>query len=112
MSYCPSCKAEYVEDAIECPDCNVGLVASLPIEEQEDDFDWVPLRGVPGKTYAEMVTEILDKEEIPNYIKSDPLSTAYLTAGASAISGNATIYVPEKHQEKAEEILFQILDHI
>lgn len=112
MSFCPSCNAEYIKDTIDCPDCNVGLVASLPIKEQEDDFDWVPLRGVPGKTYAEMVTEILDKEEIPNYIKSDPLSTAYLTAGASAISGNAVIYVPEKNREKAEDILFQILDNI
>ena len=112
MSFCPSCKAEYIENTIECPDCNVELVALLPEIEPEDDFNWVPLRGVPGRTYAEMVTEILDKEEIPNYIKSDPLSTAYLTAGASAISGNAVIYVPEKNREKAEDILFQILDNI
>lgn len=112
MSFCPSCEAEYVEDTIECPDCNVELVESLHIKEEEDEFDWVPLRGVPGKVYAEMVTEILDKEEIPNYIKSDPLSTAYLTAGASTISGNSVIYVPEKNKDKAEGILFQILDHI
>jgi len=112
MPFCPSCRAEYIEDTIDCADCNVGFVASLPTEDLEDDIDWVPLRGVPGKTYAEMVTEILDKEEIPNYIKSDPLSTAYLTAGASMLSGNAIIYVPEKNKEKAEDILLQILDHI
>ena len=112
MPFCPSCKAEYIEDKIECHDCNVDLVASLPINELENDFEWVPLRGVPGKTYAEMVTEILDKEEIPNYTKSDSLSTAFLTSGTSAISGNAIIFVQEKNREKAEEILFQILDHI
>lgn len=112
MPFCPSCEAEYIEDTIDCPDCNVGLVASLPLKKQEDEFDWVPLKGVPGKTYAEMVTEILDREEIPNYIKSDPLSTAYLTAGASTLIGNTVIYVPEKNREKAEDILFQILDHI
>ena len=111
MPFCPSCKAEYVKDSIECPDCGEKLVESLPEDEMEDDFKWVPLRGVPGKVYAEMVTEILDKDEIPNYIKSDALSTVYLITGASTI-GNATIYVPEKHREKAEEILFQILDHI
>ena len=112
MPFCPTCEAEYIEDTIDCLDCNVRLVASLPIKEQEDDFEWVPLRGVPGKSYAEMVTEILDKKEIPNYIKSDPLSTAYLMTGASMISGNAVIYVPEKNREEAEDILFQILDHI
>ena len=109
MPFCPSCKAEYIENTIDCPDCDVELVASLPINELEDDFDWVPLRGVPGKTYAGMVTEILDAEEIPNYTKSDAISTAYLLAGTS---GNSIIYVPKKNQEKAEEILFQILDHI
>ncbi len=112
MPFCPSCKAEYVKDSIECPDCGEKLVESLPEDEMEADFNWVPLRGVPGKIHAEMVTEILDKEEIPNYIKSDALSTAFLASGVSTISGNATIYVPEKHREKAEERLFQILDHI
>ena len=112
MPFCPSCKAEYIQYTIDCPDCNVELVASLPINELEEDFEWVPLRGVPGKTYAEMVTEILDKEEIPNYIKSDALSTAFLTTGTSGVSGNSVIYVPEKNREKAEEILFQILNHI
>ena len=112
MPYCPSCKAEYIENTIECPDCNIELIASLPKNELENDFEWVALKGVPGRTYAEMVTEILDKEEIPNYIRSDAVSTAYLTAGTSTITGNAVIYVPEKNKEKAEEILFQILDDI
>ena len=112
MPFCPSCEAEYIADTTECPDCEVELVASLPIKELENDFEWVPLRGVPGKTYAEMVTEVLDKEEIPNYIKSDAVSTAYLTTGTSTVTGNATIYVPEKNKEKAEGILLQILDHI
>ena len=112
MPFCPSCEAEYIENTIECSDCEVELVSALPIKELENDFEWVPLRGVPGKTYAEMVTEVLDKEEIPNYIKSDAVSTAYLTTGTSMITGNAIIYVPEKNKEKAEEILLQILDHI
>ena len=112
MPFCPSCEAEYIADTIECPDCEVELIASLPIKELENNFEWVPLRGVPGKTYAEMVTEVLDKEDIPNYIKSDALSTAYLTTGTSTVTGNAIIYVPEKNKEKAEGILLQILDHI
>ncbi len=101
VSYCPSCEAEYVEGVIECPDCHVELVDVLPLK-------WVPLRSVPGKPYAAMVTEVFDKEEIPNFVKSDAVSTAYLTSG----TGIAVIYVPEEHLNRAEEILNQMLDHI
>ncbi len=108
MPYCPECKAEYIDDVIECPDCKVELVDALPGNEKSIEIIWVPLRSVPGKPYAAMVTEILDKEEIPNYVKSDAISTAYLTSG----TGNAVIYVPEEHLNRAEEILNQLLDHI
>ncbi len=108
MPYCPECNAEYVIEVTECPDCRVKLVDSLPEDEEPIEFNWVPLRSVPGKPYAAMVTEILDKEEIPNFVKSDAVSTVYLTAG----TGNAVIYVPEEHLKRAEDILNQILDHI
>ena len=108
MPYCPECKAEYVDDVTECPDCKVELVDALPENEKSIEINWVPLRSVPGKPYAAMVTEILDKEEIPNYVKSDAISTAYLSSG----TGIAVIYVPEEHLTRAEEILNQMLDHI
>ena len=108
MPYCPECKSEYVDEVAECPDCEVELVDALPEEEDSIELNWVPLRSVPGKPYAEMVTEIFDKEEIPNFVKSDAISTAYLTSG----TGIAVIYVPEEHLNRAEEILNQMLDHI
>ena len=112
MPYCPSCKTEYVENIQICSDCSEALVEKLPQADEITEVNWIPLHSVPGKAYAEMVTEILDKEEIPNYIKSDALSTAYLTGGAGGMGGISVIFVPEEHQSRAEEILTQLLDHI
>ena len=112
MPYCPSCKAEYLKKVKTCPDCGENLVEHLPKPGNIPELKWTPLHSVPGKAYAEMVTEILDKEEIPNYIKSDAVSTAYLTGGAGGIGGTSVIFVPEEYQIRAEEILIQILDHI
>ena len=112
MPYCPSCKAEYINSVNSCPDCGESLVEQLLQTGKLTEFKWTPLHSVPGKAYAQMVTEILDKEEIPNYIKSDAVSTAYLIGGAGSIGGTSVIYVPEEYQSRAEEILTQLLDHI
>ncbi|MCH8929058.1 MAG: DUF2007 domain-containing protein [Candidatus Marinimicrobia bacterium] len=112
MSFCPSCKAEYIKSVNSCPDCGESLVEHLPHSAKLQEMNWIPLHSVPGKAYAEMVTEIFDKEEIPNYTKSDAVSTAYLTGGAGSIGGTSVIFVPEEHQSRAEEILTQLLDGI
>ena len=112
MTYCPSCSTEYLESIKTCSDCGETLVEHLPESSEIPELKWTPLHSVPGKVYAEMVTEILDKEEIPNFIKSDAVSTTYLTGGAGGIGGTSVIFVPEEHQSRAEEILTQLLDHI
>lgn len=38
MPFCPRCKAEYRADFTECADCQVPLVAELPVEEPTDEF--------------------------------------------------------------------------
>ena len=112
MPYCPSCKAEYLDSVKSCPDCGDSLVNNLPHSDKLQEVKWIALKSVPGKAYAEMVTEVLDKEEIPNFIKSDAVSTAYLTGGAGGLGGTSVIFVPEEHQSRAEEFLTQLLDGI
>lgn len=39
MAWCPSCKNEYVEGITRCPDCQVDLVAELPLETKEEPLE-------------------------------------------------------------------------
>jgi len=112
MPFCPSCKAEYLNSVNSCPDCGDLLVDQLPHSGKLQEVKWIPLKSVPGNAYAEMVAEVLDKEEIPNYTKSDAVSTAYLTGGAGGIGGTSVIFVPEEHKSRAEELLTQLLNGI
>ena len=39
MPFCPVCKYEYIEGIKKCPDCDVALVAQLPVEKSATDMD-------------------------------------------------------------------------
>ncbi len=75
MPFCPSCRYEYKEGIIECPDCGDKLVESLPEEvqpavDEERHIDWVALARLTSSQYAEMVLEGLRAKNIPAVIKS------------------------------------------
>jgi len=114
MPFCPKCGYEYVENVTDCPDCQVSLVSELPV--QEDTFDpnieLAALHSLPGIIYAEMVKEALEKEDIPCYIKSDMLSSAYSAKGADAAGQSAQIFVKKEDKDRAERILHEMLNHI
>ncbi len=67
MPFCPNCKYEYNKDIKECPDCGAPLIDKLP-EESFEDSEYVPLRSLPSRLYAEMLAEALKKEGIPSMI--------------------------------------------
>ncbi|OQX86918.1 hypothetical protein B6D60_05155 [candidate division KSB1 bacterium 4484_87] len=112
MPFCPVCGYEYLPEVKHCPDCDVDLVDKLPEEPEFYEENWVAMRDLPGNVYAEMVKEVLDKENIPCYIKADSVTATLATSSASMAGASATIYVPEKFLSKAEKILFDMMDHI
>lgn len=106
---CPECLTEYVPETKICADCLVSLVDAEPLDLPLTEINWVALDPVDGKVYAEMIAEILDKENIPNYLKSDWASSSFNISPANLIGSTVTIYVPDGFQEKAAEILHGIV---
>lgn len=112
MPFCPDCRYEFRKEIETCPDCGVKLVDQLKINNTHEEIRWVPLHELPGTTYAEMVKEVLERENIPCYIRSDFLSVVYNIKSVSTTGSKAIIYVPEKYKERAEEILTGMFNHI
>lgn len=84
----------------------------LSTEPQNTEEEWVPLDNVPGAIYAEMVAEVLEQNDIPCYIHSDPMSQTLGAKGSSAVGGSSRLFVPETQVDAAKLILHQMLDHI
>jgi hypothetical protein len=81
------------------------------MENKNNESEFVPLRTLPSRLYAEMFKEALEKEGISCIIKGDDIGImlgSYSTTSPVKI----TVWVPESQKEKAEEILNQMLNHI
>ena len=111
MPFCPKCRFEYKEGVKECPDCGARLVDQPPGESPPETPNFVPLKNLPSRLYAQMLQEALKNEGIASMIKGDegiPLRTTTVHIPVSKI----TIWVPKKDMHRAEEIADQMLDHI
>jgi hypothetical protein len=111
MPYCPNCRFEYKEGLSKCPDCGADLVDQLPEEEPLENPNFVPLRNLPSRMYAQMLQEALKSEGIPSMIKSDDIAITFPSQGTTS-AVPVIILVPEKHAKRADEIADQMLDHI
>lgn len=111
MPFCPSCRYEYEEGTVVCPDCDAKLVAELPpLPDDGDDAErsegeWVALARLTSSGMAEMVVEGLRAKDIPALINS---GVGYFgaagTQGLSSfapVGGGYTILVAADHLEDA-----------
>ena len=111
MPFCPKCRFEYKEGMNECPDCGGPLADELAPEASPEEPNFVPLKNVPSRLYAQMVQEALKNEGIACMIKGDegiPLRTTTIHIPVSKI----TLWVPRKDKKRAQEIADQMIDHI
>lgn len=107
--YCPKCRTQYIENIKECSDCQVPLVEELPEETPLEKIKWVALIPLAGEVYAEMVEEILQKMDIPNFTKSDWATSAFNISSANLVGAKVTIFVPEENRDEAAQLIEEIL---
>jgi hypothetical protein len=125
MPFCPKCRYEYLPTVSKCPDCEVRLVAELPLEPEEPDeppeihepeesvemesFDnWIPLARFTSTQYADLVLEALESKDIPAVLSD---KTGYFgKTGQMGLSSSrpiagalVTLYVPEEFAHDASQ---------
>jgi hypothetical protein len=118
MPFCPDCRFEYKPDISQCPDCGSRLVDKLPEDSSKDlqeesvqNPDFIPLKNLHTRLYAQMLQEALKSEGIISMIKGDE-GIAFRTTTSHIPVSKITIWVPQKDIERAREIADQMLDHI
>ncbi len=107
--YCPKCRTQYIENIKECSDCQVPLVEELPEETPLEKIKWVALTPLAGEVYAEMVEEVLQKMDIPNFTKSDWATSAFNISSANLVGSRVTIFVPEENHDDAAQLIEELL---
>ncbi|MBN2367182.1 MAG: DUF2007 domain-containing protein [Calditrichaeota bacterium] len=78
----------------------------------QDKKNWTKIGPLPGLLYAEMISEVLKKENIPFQLTQDGVATAYGFTGTNIAGNEAFIWVPEEHEQKVKEIVEQMIDHL
>ena len=114
MAFCPACRYEYESGIHVCPDCDETLMEALPSEKGEatSDIRFTSLPSLPGRVYADMVTEVLKQRGIPFYIRADGVVDAFRIVGTGPVSRGVKVYVPEDRLEECLDIQRGMLNSI
>ncbi len=74
-----------------------------------ESMEWVPLPKLPGGVYVAMITEVLDKENIPNLVKTDLAAGGVgMIVGTTTVGKPWRILVPRDKYEEALHIFESI----
>jgi len=111
---CPDCNSEYIEGVYICPDCGVKLVDYLPPDETKSenplqDVNFIPVYNPINSQEVAIIKMILEREDIPYYIKNDRLHGAILFSIQGP--GKMEVFVPEDYAQQTIDILTEELGH-
>ncbi|HEY3296975.1 MAG TPA: DUF2007 domain-containing protein [bacterium] len=74
-------------------------------EQHDPTQTWKPLPPLKGGVFVSMVTEVLDKENIPNMVKTDLESGGLgMIMGTEPLGDPWKIFVPESDFDRALEV--------
>ena len=103
MPWCPDCRYEYRDHVAVCPDCGATLVAELPSDEPiSGELELRELPPLPGRPYAEMLTEALTGAGIHGILLDKGALAAYRVQGTQM--GNVVVQVAAAQYARAMDI--------
>ena len=82
------------------------------MQSSNDPKEWKKIGPLPGLPYAQMISEVLEKRNIPYSLSQDGVATAYGISGTNLAGNEAFIWVPEEYVSEVREIIEQLIDHI
>ena len=103
--FCTVCEAEYEPGITHCPDDNTPLVEKLTPENTLHDTSearFVELQKLGSPAEAEMVNDILQKNDVRSVVKSG--GADMLSPLLSSTFEGASIFVDERDYDRAVEI--------
>ena len=100
---CPECQAEYLDNFIECGDCKILLIDACAIDLPIPEMNWAPLPTFIGSTYSDMIVDVLNKKEIPHYVKNN-----WCSFSLDKVDNIIRVFVPKTYEQEATTIVHTI----
>jgi hypothetical protein len=110
FKYCPECQTEYEPHIEICTDCNVSLVDTQPFDVPLQNINWIKIAQFSGKVYGEMAGEILSKNNIPYFLKSDFFASAFSITPTNIPGAIVKLLVPENYKEQAKDLIINLTE--
>jgi len=104
---CPNCKAEYVEGFTRCSDCDIDLVARLPLEPagpvHDEYVSYVPVTTAQGQLETGQIQSFLESNGIPSEVRGEAFRNVYgmVVDGLGAVD----VLVPKEQAATALDLL-------
>jgi len=115
--FCPECRAEFRDEIVVCPDCEVSLVSELPAEPEFAEDDLVLIRETADVAVLPVIKSLLRAAEIPFIVQGDE-AMGVLPVGKIGLGGmtsrghglSAGILVSKDREEEARALLTELPD--
>ena len=108
--FCPNCGTEFEQGVVECPECNVALVAERPADLDPSYQETVKVFESNDSAEIAVAESVLQGAEIP-YVIQNAVSQNVLGV-ITRESSFATVEVPPEYAKDAAELLDALDDPI